>query len=86
MSRFAKAFAAGVIATGLFCGTAFTPVPAAAMSNRNKTILKHTKAQCKAKADKRKDVLGWLDRRKMVANCVIDALKDRPDIDPLDID
>jgi len=87
MSGFIKALFAGFMTAALVGGALFVSAPAEArMTAKNKAILKHTRLQCKAQAEKLQPVMGWFERRKFVSNCVIDALKDRPDIDPNDLD
>lgn len=52
---------------------------AAAPTAAEKAALKQAIASCKSEAKGKK--VPWLQRRKYVKNCVIDALKDKPNID-----
>ncbi len=52
---------------------------AAAPTAAEKTALKQAIASCKSEAKGKK--VPWLQRRKYVKNCVIEALKDKPNID-----
>ena len=78
MYHFAAALFAGIIATGLISGTAFVPTPAEAakMSKADTVALKEATAACKAEAKDKK--IRWPASRKFVNNCVMNALKDRP--------
>jgi hypothetical protein len=80
MSQFVTALSAGIIATVLVSGSAFMPTPAEAakLSKADKALLKETTVECRAQAKAKK--LGWLASRKFVKSCVIQALKDRPNI------
>ena len=78
MYHFAAALFAGIIATGLISGTAFVPTPAEAakMSKADTVALKEATVACKAEAKDKK--IRWPASRKFVNNCVMNALKDRP--------
>ena len=78
MYHFAAALFGGIIATGLISGTAFVPTPAEAakMSKADTVALKEATAACKAEAKDKK--IRWPASRKFVNNCVMNALKDRP--------
>jgi len=52
---------------------------AAAPTAAEKAALKQAIASCKSEAKGKK--VPWLQRRKYVKNCVIEALKDKPSID-----
>ena len=52
---------------------------AAAPTPAEKAAVKQAIASCKAEAKGKK--VRWLQRRKYVKNCVIEALKDKPNID-----
>jgi hypothetical protein len=91
MSQFAKAFSAGIIATLIVSGTAFVPTPAEAarLSKADKVALKKATVACKAEARGKKigmnagqdEAEQWLAIRKFVKNCILEALKDHPNID-----
>ncbi len=78
MYRFAAALFAGIIATALVTGTAFTPTPAEAakMSKEDTVALKEATVACKAEAKDKK--IRWPASRRFINNCVTRALKDRP--------
>lgn len=63
------------IAMAIGCGGALAAAPTAA----EKTALKQAISSCKSEAKGKK--VPWLQRRKYVKNCVIEALKDKPNID-----
>ena len=79
MSGFSKSLFACVVATGLAGGAALTPAVAAAPTAAEKVALKQAIASCKSEAKGKKVAL--LQRRKYVKNCVVEALKDKPNID-----
>ena len=74
-SRIATALFSGAIAIviGSSGALAATPTPA------EKAAVKQAIASCKSEAKGKK--VPWLQRRKYVKNCVIEALKDKPNID-----
>jgi len=86
MNRFFTGLAVGIVGTAIIGGIAFVIIPVSAngLSKDTRAIYDHVKLQCKTDA-KDKD-LGLLQRRKYVANCVMDALKERPEADPYDLD
>ena len=63
------------IAMAIGCSGALAAAPTAA----EKAALKQAIASCKSEAKGKK--VPWLQRRKYVKNCVIEALKDKPNID-----
>jgi len=85
MTHFATALIAGIIATVLVSGIAFMPTPAEAakMSKADTVALKKATVACKAEAKGKR--VGWLASRKFVNNCVIEALKDHPRINVLQL-
>ena len=78
MHHFATALCAGIIATVLVGGTAFTPTPAeaATTSGADTAALKEATAACKAEAKEKK--IRWPASRKFVSNCVARAVKLTP--------
>jgi hypothetical protein len=86
MSRFGAAlFTCIIIAMVLVSGTALMPAPAeaASMSKADKVALKEAINACKAEARGKK--VKWLARRKYVNHCVAEALKDRPNLDVIQL-
>jgi hypothetical protein len=81
MAQFVKALFIGTIATVLVGGTAFMPSPAEAakLSKAEQVAVKQATVACKAEAKGRK--LGWLAGRRFVKRCLIQALKEHPNID-----
>jgi hypothetical protein len=80
MSRIAKTVFACVVAAGLAGAAVAAPAPGAAkLTTAEKTALKQAISSCKSEAKGKK--VPWLQRRKYVKNCVIEALKDKPQID-----
>lgn len=77
MSRFATILVASVIAFGLGGGATL----AQTAGKTDKVLLKEAIVSCKAEAKGKK--IAWLKRRKYVSNCVVEALKDRPSINVL---
>jgi hypothetical protein len=73
--RFTKSVFSLVIALTIGSAGAFAAAPTAA----EKAALKQAIASCKSEAKGKK--VPWLQRRKYVKNCVIEALKDKPNID-----
>jgi hypothetical protein len=59
------------------------PGKAAPVSKADKAALRTAIATCKARAKGEK--VKWLARRKYVNNCVAERLKDRPNIDVMDV-
>lgn len=86
MNRFFTGLAVGIVGTAIVGIVAFmlTPISAKGLSKDTQAIYDHVKLQCKSEAKDKN--LGLLQRRKYIANCVVDALKDRPDADPYDLD
>jgi len=68
------------IATAIVCGAVSTPTlaEAANVSHADEAALKRAIVACRAEARGRR--IGWLARRRYVNNCVIEAMKDRPNI------
>jgi len=83
MSRFATALFTCIMAMILASGTALMPAEAASMSKADKVALKEAIIACKAEARGKK--VKWLARRKYVNHCVAEALKDRPNIDVIQL-
>jgi hypothetical protein len=73
--RFTKSVFSLVIVMTIGSAGVFAAVPTAA----EKAALKQAIASCKSEAKGKK--VPWLQRRKYVKNCVIEALKDKPNID-----
>ena len=73
--RFTKSVFSLVIVMTIGSAGAFAAAPTAA----EKAALKQAIASCKSEAKGKK--VPWLQRRKHVKNCVIEALKDKPNID-----
>jgi len=73
--RFTKSVFSLVIVMTIGSAGAFAAAPTAA----EKAALKQAIASCKSEAKGKK--VPWLQRRKYVKNCVIEALKDKPNID-----
>jgi len=86
MPRFITRSSTGILVTALLSGTAFLAMPAkaATLTEAQKAIVAHERAQCKDKAKTKG--FGFLERRLFVAQCVIEGLKDHPEIDPYDLD
>jgi hypothetical protein len=86
MNRFFTGLAVGIVGTALVAVMVFmlTPISAKGLSKDSQAIFDHVKLQCKAEAKDKN--LGFLQRRKYVANCVVDALKEHPEADPYDLD
>jgi hypothetical protein len=78
MCHFATALYAGIIATVVFGGTAFTSTPAdaATTSGADTVALKDATAACKAEAKEKK--ISWPASRSFVSNCVAKAVKLTP--------
>ncbi len=60
-----------------------TSAEAARISKADKVVLKEAIIACKAEARGKK--IKWLARRKYVNHCVAEALKDRPNIDVIQL-
>jgi hypothetical protein len=86
MNRFLTGLAVGIVGTVIVGGAAFLmmPVQAHGLSKADQAIFDYAKLRCKD--DAKSKGLGVFDRRKFVANCVMDALKGHPDLDAFDID
>jgi hypothetical protein len=78
MYHFATALCAGIMATVIVGGTAFTPTPAEAAktSGADTVALKEATAACKAEAKEKK--ISWPASRKFVSNCVAKTVKLTP--------
>jgi hypothetical protein len=77
MHHFVTALYAGIIATVVVGGTAFTSTPAdAATTSGIDTALKDATATCKAEAKEKK--ISWPASRSFVSNCVAKAIKLTP--------
>ena len=77
MSRFAKTVFACVVAAGLAGGSVMAS--SATLTPAERTALKQAISSCKSEAKGKK--VPWLQRRKYVKGCVVEALKDKPNID-----
>ena len=75
MSRITTTVLSGAIAIVIGCAGA----SAATLTPAEKTALKQAISSCKSEAKGKK--VPWLQRRKYVKNCVVEALKDKPNID-----
>ena len=86
MTRFFSGLAVGIVGTALVGGIAFMlmPISAKGLTKSDQAIFDHVKSVCKS--DAKAKGLGVLDRRKFVANCVMDGLKEHADLDPYDLD
>jgi hypothetical protein len=86
MNRFFAGLAVGIVGTVLVGAGVFflMPVQAHGLSKGEQAIFDYTKLQCKDGAKAKS--LGVLERRKYVANCVLEGLNGHPDMDPLDVD
>lgn len=86
MNRFFMGLGVGIVGTVIVGGIAFMlmPVSAKGLSKDQQAIFDHVKSQCKS--DAKTKGLGLLERRKYVANCVMDGLKEHADLDPYDLD
>src|SRR6478752_3954226 len=75
MHHFVTALYAGIIATVVVGGTAFTSTPAdAATTSGIDTALKDATAACKVEAKEKK--ISWPASRSFVSTCLSNALKD----------
>jgi hypothetical protein len=74
-SRLTVSLASIAVALSVGMGGALAAAPTAA----EKAAVKQAIASCKAEAKGKK--VPWLQRRKYVKNCVIEAMKDKPNID-----
>jgi hypothetical protein len=85
MSRFITAPFTCIIAMALAGGTGLMPTSAeaASISRADKVVVKEAIIACKAEAKGKK--VKWLARRKYVNHCVAEALKDRPNIDVIQL-
>jgi len=86
MNRFVSGLLVGIVATAIVAIIAYQlmPVSAKGLTKDEQAIFDHVKSQCKSEAKDKN--LGVLARRKYVANCVMDGLKEHPDADPYDLD
>jgi hypothetical protein len=88
MHRFLAGLFVGIIGTAAVGGAAFLLMPVTvgklSLSKEEQAVFDHTKLQCKSEA--KAHSLGAIERRKYVANCVVDALWKHPDLDPYDLD
>ena len=86
MNRFVSGLLVGIVATAIVAVIAYElmPVSAKGLSKDDQAIFDHVKSNCKAEAKEKN--LGVLARRKYVANCVMDGLKEHPEADPYDLD
>jgi len=86
MNRFFLGLGVGIVGTAIVGGIAFMlmPVSAKGLSKDDQAIFDHVKSQCKS--DAKAKGLGLLERRKYVANCVMDGLKEHADLDPYGLD
>jgi hypothetical protein len=86
MNRFFAGLAVGIAGTAIVGGIAFmlVPVSARGLSKDTQAIYDHVKQGCKSEAKDKN--LGFLQRRKYVANCVMDGLREHPEADPYDLD
>ena len=86
MNRFFTGLAVGIVGTAIVAIIVFMliPVSAKGLSKDDQAIFDHVKSQCKSEAKDKG--LGPLQRRKYVANCIVDGLKEHPEADPYDLD
>lgn len=79
MPRFAKTVFACAVVAGVAGVSFILPASAATLTPAEKTALKQAISSCKAEAKGKK--VPWLQRRKYVKGCVVEAMKDKPNID-----
>ncbi len=86
MNRFLIGLVVGIVGTAIVGGIAFMlmPVSVKGLSPDMQAIYDHVKQQCKSEAKAKN--LGLLQRRKYIADCVMDGLKEHPQADPFDLD
>jgi hypothetical protein len=85
MPRLAKRLLLPVLVAAIAGGAAISPAAAgrATLSKGDRTALKQAISTCKAEAKGKK--IKWLQRRKYVNGCVTEALRDRPNINVIQI-
>ena len=76
----------GIVAMAIVWGIVYllVPVSAKGLSKADQAVFDHVKSQCKSEAKAKG--LGFLERRKYTANCIMDGLKGHPELDPYDLD
>ena len=86
MNRFYSGLAVGIVGTAIVAAIIFVMIPVSAkgLSKDTQAVYDHVKQQCKGEAKEKN--LGVLQRRKYVANCVMDGLTGHPEADPFDLD
>jgi len=86
MNRFLAGLAVGIVGTAIVGVIIFMlmPVTAKGLTKDQQAIFDHTKVQCKS--DAKSKGLGLLERRKYIANCVVEGLKEHPEMGPYDFD
>jgi hypothetical protein len=63
-----------------------TPASAAKMSKREQAVVKHIKAECKAKAAEQAKGYGFVERWRAYSDCINEASKTNAGLDFTDID
>jgi hypothetical protein len=88
MSRILTGLSAGIVATALVAGSTLmtTPAHAEKLTKKEQAIVKHVKAECKAKAAKEAKGLGFIERWRAYSDCIHDAAQQNNGIDFSDID
>jgi phosphoserine phosphatase len=89
MARILTALSAGTSAIALvIVGSALmtTPVSAEKLTKKEQAVVKHVKAECKAKAARDAKGLGFIERWRAYSDCINDAAKQNSGIDFSDID
>jgi hypothetical protein len=86
MNRFFAGLAVGIVGTAIVAVIVFMliPVSAKGLSKDTQAIYDHVKQECRSQAKDKN--LGVLQRRKFIANCVMDGLTGHPEADPFDLD
>jgi rRNA-processing protein FCF1 len=86
MSRLIARLSATATIGALASALVFVPTAAqAAMSKKDQAVVKHVKAQCKAKAAKDAKGLGFVEKWRLYSDCIHEAAKQNSGIDFSDI-
>ena len=87
MVKFDLKRSASILVIAALVGTFATVTTAAqaAMSKKDQAVVKHVKAECKAKAAKDSRGMGFVEKWRMYSDCIHDAAKQNSGIDFSDI-
>ncbi|MBV9259839.1 MAG: hypothetical protein JO205_00555 [Pseudolabrys sp.] len=85
MIKFAFKYSTAMLVAAALAGISVSTAAQAAMSKKDQAVVKHVKAECKAKAKNDAKGLGFVEKWRIYSDCINDAAKQNSGIDFSDI-